>query len=258
MIAYWDRNFEWMGESLVGHWCFSFTGSTERTTLDLSGYGNHARNLNMGIGNWQTVDGQTAMGFDGVDDQVSATTWPQRLLADYNTVMIWAKRPSFANQEFFICTGSASFGSMYSLTTNYQNLEFRYGAASPVSSLLGNTEYANRWIHLCGVTEPGLARIFIDGVERARSTNSFTTTKTETGLGIGFRIGIGGSSSGFLDDARIYARTVSPAQILATAQAGRAGGMLHQPPRRRSVSIAAGFKAYWFRNQQRMIGGGIR
>lgn len=236
MIAYWDRQFEWMGESLVGHWCFSFTGPTERTTLDLSGYGNHARNQNMGAGNWQTVDGQTAMGFDASDDQVSVPTWSQRLFGDFNTVMIWAKRPSFQNQEWFIGTGN--FGSHYALTTNFQNLNFGYGASAGVMSTpLGNADHANRWVHLCGVTEPGLARIFINGIERARSTNTFTTTKTESGLGIGFRFGVGGSSSGFLDDARIYARTVSPAQILATAQAGRAGGMLYEPPRRRSVLV---------------------
>jgi hypothetical protein len=134
-----------------------------------------------------------------------------------------------------------------------------YGAAGPLSAPFSNLVYSNKWTHLAFTTNDGIARTFINGVQAASSSASFTTDRTETGLGIGFRFGIGGSIAMSFDDLRVFSRGFTAQEIQALYRGGRGYGF--RPNRTRyelgTVSTAGGFQSSRFKRRPMFLGSGI-
>jgi hypothetical protein len=259
MIAYWDRDCEWMGEGLLAAICPSFTGHTGLQLLDVSGRGFHCQTTNIDRNtSWQTSGGKLAILHDGTDDRLFNSSFPMSEMSNQNnSVSIWIN-PTTTNtttRPF----GVGQFGSSFGLRFNFQNLEFIFGGTSPLSVTMNSAIYANRWTHVCAVADAAGARLFFDGSLVGTRSDTVSLAKTN-GLGIGYRFGVNSDFySGFTDDFRIYSGTLTPSEIRQLYERDRGGGMLHQPPRRRSYfASVTTFKNYWFRNQQQMTGGGIR
>lgn len=262
MIAYWDRGLEWMGEGLQLAVCPSFTGPTSLAALDVSGNANHGTLTNMDRNAaWVASGGYGALSFDGVNDQVptacsgittsrrSCAVWFNSSVvlanAQYSPALKWgtaANFPADIGKGFTVAFGNdANFGSTGIGIS-------QYGDAVAVTGFNDG-----RWHFGYFESVNSVYSIFIDGVFCASKT--MTTNATAGTVVIGQDLGH--FYNGQLDDIRVYNRVLTASQIRRTSDLGRGGGMLYQPPKRRSVFIAAGFKAYWHRRQSQLIGGGV-
>jgi hypothetical protein len=243
MIAYWERDCEWMSEELLAAICPSFTGHTGPQLLDVSSRGFHCQTLNIDRNtSWQTSGGKLAFLHDGIDDRVFNNSFPMSEMSNQNnSVSSWINPTTTnTNTRFF---GLGQFGVSFGLRFNFQNLEFLFGGTAALSVAMTSATYANRWTHVCGVADASGARLFFDGVQVGTRSDTVSLSKTN-GLGIGYRFGINSDFySGFTDDFRIYSRTLTPPEIRKMYERDRGGGMLHQPPSRRSyyAQLAAAF-----------------
>lgn len=243
MIAYWERDCEWMGEGLLVAICPSFTGHTGLQLLDVSSRGFHCQTLNIDRNtSWQTSGGRLAFLHDGTDDRVFNSSFPMSAMNDQNnSFSVWIN-PSTTNTNTRPF-GLGQFGVSFGFRFNFQNLELFFGGTAALSVSMTSATYANRWTHVCGVADASGARLFFDGVQVGTRSDTVSLSKTN-GLGIGYRFGINSEFySGLTDDFRIYARTLTPPEIRQLYERDRAGGMLHQPPSRRSyyAQLAAAF-----------------
>ena len=243
MLAYWDRDCEWMGEGLLAAICPSFTGHTGLQLLDVSSRGFPCQTMNIDRNtSWQTTGGKLAFLHDGTDDRVFSSAFPMSAMGDQNNSLSGWINATTTNTNTRLL-GIGQFGVSFGFRFNFQTLEFLFGGTAVLSVPMPSATYANRWTHVCGVADASGARLFCDGVQVGTRSDTVSLAKTN-GLGIGYRFGVNSEFySGFTDDFRIYARTLTPPEIRQLYERDRGGGMLHQPPRRRSyyAQLAAAF-----------------
>lgn len=208
-----------LGNGLIGAWSPSVTGPTGQDLLDLSGFNSTGSLLGFDLSNDWVLANQYALNYDGVDNRVSVNNFKGSLLNSTSTsASCWINPTSTNNNLMFLSCGTN--GQNFSFRFNFQNLEFSYGAASPLSIAFLNSTYANVWTHIAGVTESGTARIFINGVQVA-SSNAAYTTLTSDGLGIGYRFGLTSYFSGLIDDTRVYNRSLTASEVFRLYTSGR-------------------------------------
>jgi hypothetical protein len=267
MIAYWQRDCEWMGDGLQLAICPSFTGSTGLAALDVSGRSNHGILTNFDRNTaWKESAGKLSLECDGINDHVVANmpvgipsitfsgwfNFPQ--LANN---VVYAQRPGAPVETFYVNTSATGrLGFLVSSSLNGSDYEFFRTIAEPAITL-------NRWLHIVFSWngKANTQRIFVDGV----ALSSFTSTnRTNFLIGSGTTplwIGrlVNGYSSFQFDDLRMYDRVLTAPEVGQMYEQGRGGGMLYQPPRRRSYFIApvSGWKSYWIRPSSKIIGAGI-
>ena len=228
-----------MEDRLIGLWCPSFSGATQGILPDLSGKDNNCNLIGLDRNTaWQTVSDKTALFHDGVDDRVFSGAFPMSAMANAtNSFSVWLHpTTTTTNTRPF---GLGEFGSAFALRFNFQNLEFLFGGTAPLSVNMENTSFANRWTHVCGVANANGARLFFNGVLVGSRTDTVSITKTN-GLGIGYRFGVNSEFySGYTDDLRLFARTVSENETVQIFEKQRGGGLLHEPPKRRAFFVPA-------------------
>lgn len=241
-------------QGLVGAWCPSL-GATGFRLQDRSGRNNHCSMLNTASTSWQASGGKLAFLHDGTDDRVFSSSFPMSAMGDQNNSFSAWINPTTTNASSRPF-GLGQFGISFGLRFNFQNLEFLFGGTAVLSVAMSSATYANRWTHICGVADASGARLFFDGVQVGTRSDTVSLSKTN-GLGIGYRFGINSDFySGLSDDFRIYARTLTPAEIRQIYVGGRGFGLSPERPRRRGTAAAA-FKAYRARRQSQLIGGGL-
>jgi hypothetical protein len=242
-------------QGLVGAWCPSL-GATGFRLLDRSGRNNHCSMLNTAATSWRTSGGKLAFSHDGTDDRVFSSSFPMSIMsAANNSFSIWINPTSTnVSARIFSIGDPATFLARF----NFQNLEFTFGGTAALVVTFVSTTYANRWTHICGVSDASGARLFIDGVQVGTRTDTVSLTRTASGLGIGYRFGVNSEFyPGLTDDFRLYARTLTHAEIRQLYIGGRGFGLLAERPRRRGTAAAATFKAFRARRQSQLIGGGL-
>ena len=244
MIAYWDRDCEWMGEGLLAAICPSFTGHTGLQLLDVSSRGFHCQTLNIDRNtSWQTSGGKLAFLHDGTDDRVFNSSFAMSAMSDQsNSFSVWINPTTTnTNSRPF---GLGQSGDSFGLRFNFQNLQFLFGGTAVLSVAMTAQTFANRWTHICGVSDASGARLFLDGALAGTRSDTVSLTRTTNGIGIGYRFGVNSDFySGLSDDFRLYSRTLTRPEARKLYERDRAGGMLHQPPSRRSyyAQLAAAF-----------------
>jgi hypothetical protein len=122
------------------------------------------------------------------------------------------------------------------------------------------------WHHVAGTyngnsNASGIS-LFVDG--RQVSTNTILNSAVGSLLNSGdTTIGSVTTNQFFLaahlDDIILFSTNLTPNEIQFIYEQGRGGGLLMQPPRRRSYFIApvSGWKSYWIRPSSKLIGAGI-
>lgn len=257
MIAYWERDCEWMGEGLQLAICPSFTGPTSLQALDVSGRSSHGTLTNMDRNTaWQTSGGKGALNFNVSNHAVRVnTTYTRNAISMSVWIKIGAASASFPYPMQLGTTSAvvAGIGSD-SNSANIRWVLVDGGGASICDLSAANP--ANAMSHFCGTWNGSTAALYRNG----DLVSSTTSTRT---LGTGSNVLYVGSLFGDraifgqLDDSRIYERALTASEVRQMYERDRGGGMLYQPPKRRSVFIAAGFRAYWHRRQSQLIGGGL-
>lgn len=263
MIAYWDRGCEWMGEGLQLAICPSFTGSTSTMALDISGNVNHGTLTNMDRNaSWVANGEKLALDFDGVNDYVT--------IPHSNSLM--PTSPGFSVSAWVIARSNSSpvysfvsKGGMTSPENDWSLFHYQGKLQFGCDSAFANVGYSLAYPfsgHICGTYDKPtkIHRIYFNGEEVFSYVGTGSAINQQSAITIGAETEIGNVAfftSMQIDDVRILKRTLTAAEIKIMYNLGRSGGMLYQPPKRRSVFIAAGFKAYWHRRQSQLIGGGV-
>ena len=259
MIGYYTKEWENLSPRIIDRWCPSFSGNTGLRFPSTLGK-NHGVLLNYtnnGNDAYVTNDHKLALFFDNTNDQVEMPSIPEIRTGAFS-VSLWYYTPTISgfNQIFAQWIAVGGLGM----------IGFRNGSA--LAWQIGNRVTtgavftANNWHHVvCFRQENGTLRAMINGVLDSGSMPAANQSSTEPFILGGPVSGAGtGAGNCQLDDIIIFGTELTVPEAVFIYSQGRGGGLLYEPPRRKRyfVSPASGWQSYWFRNQQRMIGGGIR
>jgi hypothetical protein len=241
MIGYWDRGYEWMGDRLQALWCPCFAHN-QLQSPDVSGFANHGTLVNFANnGNDALVasDGKIALNFNGVNNHVAVSRW-QNMERDYS-VSVWIRTTHAASNTAMIASSFDGAGGAHLIGINGTN-----GALFAFDGTL-STEFTARplndgvW-HLATIVRRFGASMtgFVDGAQVGQN-NSTAWTGNPSSFGRLWRFGgtpfFGAQYPGLLDDFRIYSRVLTASEGLSMFQAGRGGGLLYEPPRRKTYFV---------------------
>jgi hypothetical protein len=197
-----------LSNGLLGHWTFDGKDMTPNVR-DISGNGNHG-NL---TGQVSTTTGIGLMGqaliMDGSDDVV---TLPIPTSATDNVTMsLWVKWNGVNNNAAFLYngdTGSDGYGLFLSNGScgSGNTLDILIGGKDCSAYGGANTMLGDGWNHLVMLRENGEWKIYRDGALLSSGFSLAPNTPTGNML-------IGSGVGGSIDDARIYGRALSAAEI---------------------------------------------
>ena len=203
---------------LVGHWTFDNKDMIS-TVADVSGWGNNGKLMN--FTSTTTVAGVLgqALDFDAAHQQyVSIQNSPS--LRDYPngvTYSVWFKLKSTEMSGVLAQTGSPYLD----LWMNGES-KLRWETNDGQSFLSPRNILPNVWYHAVGTYDTALssnqAKLYINGILDNQATLSFSTTNTHPVV-IGLYYGWG-SINGAIDDARIYNRALSGAEVTQLYNSG--------------------------------------
>jgi hypothetical protein len=276
----YDRAQKWSYDGLVGHWCPSATSPTGLQLLDISGFNSTGTLTGMDAPtDWVIRDGKYALDFDGANDYVvagnraslgsrfSAFGWVRKTTTQSQVQIVGQYQAATNQRSWQLATSSASLGGSANGT---QLAFFASGDGTAVSNQVRGafttaTISDGNWYHVGVVFNLGVISLYRNGTPQtnisANFTGTFTTPfATNASWSIGaYNADSGGNGFllGQLDDIRIYNRFLTANEVQKLYAGGRGFGLL-KSFNRRWMMPAASFKHYWFRNQQRMVGGGIR
>jgi len=225
---------------------YSLDEGTGTTTADASGNG-HSGTLGAGV-TWVTpgLAGISAIDVSGARGaRVSIGNWDPSAGTGQLTVSIWVKWSGLRHgfSQGLICKrdgwDDAGVRFMFEMDTpgNNGGLALRQFSAAntDLNSAQGiMTPYIGQWAHAAAAFDGTTARIYLNGREIASGPFTFAS-----GTGAGLVIGNTNSESGWpdcpeafngdLDEARIYNRALSPAEIAYLADTTPNDGQLHVP-----------------------------
>jgi hypothetical protein len=239
---------------LVGWWCPSID-ATGGILLDRSGRNNHGALTNMDPAtDWVVSGGKGALDFDGSNDFVSAEI---PLLSGSLSFSLWVRGVAGNASTNYIASipivSAGSNGVDFKDPTNAQANLALVGSFVTINS---GVDIRGSWNHLVLGYRSGLAFFFVNGIlVGSQSWPNGISSLSSRQLNLG-RFGAFGSHSPVqIDDVRLYSRGLTDGEIRQLYQIGRGNMPLRR--RRRGVEQAAGgFKAYWARNNSRLIGAG--
>jgi hypothetical protein len=254
MLAYYGPEWESLASRMVGRWCPSFTGATGLQLPDTMGR-NHGTLANMDRNqSWVTSSDKFSLRF--ANGSSAHVAFRAISLGTIHSCCAWVnpfnQLGSF-NFGGLLGDGSGNTGPLH--VTGFSATEFGYTAGTGGVSFLG-TSMIGSWNHIASVRVGTEVSLFRNGIQVASGTLPVNDAASPD------RIGQRNSTlfySGLADDVTIFDSALTANELQFIYEQGRGGGMLYQPPRRRSYfASVTTFKNYWFRNQQRMIGGGVR
>jgi hypothetical protein len=262
MFAYYGPEWESLASRIVGRWCPSFSGATGLQLPDTMGQGHGVLTGMDRNTSWVNIGGQLAINNGGTG--YADATNPALVNNARFTLAIWVSlNPPGGSGSFGIFTvgGTSTLSGPYEIL--YQNSGLTFFGTSGNGWCTIGTLPLGQWMHLVCVqngTVAGSTSVFIDGVQITPASNITPTivpfgTRTLIGLR---RQGTGQANLTF-DDAIFLKAALTPNEVRFLYDQGRGGGMLYQPPRRRSYFIApvSGWKPYWIRPSSKIIGAGI-
>lgn len=258
--TYDESAYPQLWDGVVGAWCPSL-GPTGDRLHNLSRYNNWGTLTNMtSATDWLLSAGQYALNFSGT--RRVATT--QAIISGTQnfTLSAWVY-PTGTTTYRTVC-GNYGVGN----TTGVQitiwpaagsvpaNAPTLYYGATAISGTTGAT--ANAWNHVAATRSGNAVTIYLNGVQVGSGTNAASVGATQN-----WAIGQGPDNTsepmiGYIDDHPVYQRALTPNEIQQLYLLGRAG-MYERRRRtaRRAVIEQAGFRAYWARRQNQIIGGGV-
>jgi hypothetical protein len=212
---------------LVGYW--PLNEGVGSTTVDASGNNNGGTWTGTPIGSNNTYYtagkvGSYAGDFNGSNDYVNVGVINN--FSNTITLSAWAKTTNASAGWIFIigqapstsCTSPYStYGIAFDPSQSYFDFELSNSSAVRVQTLKSATVAANTWYYLTGVYNGSLMTLYINGVVVATSVQSGNILNSSYAAVIGNQ-GVGACASffpGSINDARIYNRALSPAEIMA-------------------------------------------
>ena len=202
-------------------------GGATNALVDISGHFNNATCINCPT--WNSSGGKDLNGsfeFDGFNTNLDLGNSSIFDFTSNVTLMAWAKMSGQSiNNDFsrIISKGqSTTTDGAYGLwvsdpDSNSIGCRFISSGVAQDATYTTGIENDNLWHHYVCSYDGSIIKLYVDGVQVANNTTSFTIDKTTANL----EIGTGNSQrffNGSIDDVRIYDRTLSSEQILAIYQ----------------------------------------
>ncbi|TAN40439.1 MAG: hypothetical protein EPN22_17315, partial [Nitrospirae bacterium] len=205
-----------LATGLIGWWTFDGRDLTANTSTDKSGSGNHGTRTGT-----TAITGRIGQGlkFNGTSDYVSTPN--MNIAASGATVSIWF-RPSagdIANGRIII--GKAANGNTYFETLNATTIRIQTDVEATLKNYTVPTMSSGIWYHLVVTRSSNTTRVYLNGVESTSGGQTQTDVMILNQIG---RYSSGGSGfdwSGSLDDARVYSRALSAAEIQQLYRMGK-------------------------------------
>lgn len=255
-------------DGVVGAWCPSL-GPTGSRLFDHSRFSNWGTLTNMdNATDWVVSGGQYALDFDGTNDHVAIASNVFSGLSVV-TVSLWVKPRTTADRIEIVQGadnlnrtgyGFAEDGNAY-VVPNFAGQVNNFGYSNWSSFGVTNFLHGVFIYNARGGSNAERAKIFINGRQQTLTFvgNIPTTAISQGGTPfIGARPGPATYSNGEFSEAIVWNRELTANEVWDLYLLGR-GGMYERRrrSRRRAIEQAAGFRAYWVRQQSRVIGGGV-
>jgi hypothetical protein len=201
-------------QGLVGYWPFDEGSGT--IAKDYSGNGNNGTLVNGPT--WTTGKVGGALSFDGVDDYVRVPYNPNlNVLNNKFTIAMWLNMNTQTGTERYILgkfnyLNSGYYIFMYS---GENKVSFGFHGGGIVWILKTSDITYNQWQHIAVTLDGNIMKVYLNGI-LISSTNGVGAIGTDTnnltigGITPSLRVG-----NKFIDDARIYNRALSDAEIQA-------------------------------------------
>ncbi|MFN6312487.1 MAG: LamG domain-containing protein [Planctomyces sp.] len=247
-------------DGVVGAWCPSL-GQTGLRLHDNSRSVSWGTLTNMdATTDWILSGGQYALNFAGT--RRVSTSRPLISGTQGFTLSVWVFLTGTTGYRT-VCGNYGSGNSTGVQITIWQatggvpaNAPTVYYGSTAINATTGAA--ANVWNHVAATRSVNAVTIFLNGVQVGSGTNTGSV-----GTSRNWTLGQDTDSNaepmiGYIDDHAVYARPMTPDEIRRLYLLGR-GGMYERRRRtlRRVGVEQAGFRAYWARRQNQIIGGGV-
>lgn len=200
------------------------------SAYDISGNGNTGTLTNMGSGDWVQGKVGKALDFKGTtyDNRVVVTSSSSLISQTALTLSAWVNTSLTSSGWVIHKTHSAGnvsphWGVTYSLEAYSSGVQMRIYNGSTSVAVTGGTLTANTWHHVVGTWNGATVRLYLDGVGIG-TTGTITGTIPSDGgnLLIGARdVGTTGSYPGYIDNAKIWSKALSAAEIAYEYNGGK-------------------------------------
>ena len=200
-------------QGLVGYWSFDEGSGTEAN--DASGNGNDGTLLNGPL--WQLPSACKSGGclkFDGSNDWVRVNNSSSLQVTGDLTISIWIK-PTAVSAKQVLVHKSREFHLGFIETTAPFRLKWHH-ASEAASGYVTNSINVSQWQHVVLVRDNASKQVrgYKNGVLEVTSSYTVNPTLSSNPVGIGSRYSGGEYFNGFIDEVRIYNRTLSEPEIL--------------------------------------------
>lgn len=207
-----------LSDGLVGYWKMdeaSWTNNCSTSTvLDASGNGNHGKSCPASTGATTLATGKYGSGgnFDGTDDYVNGGTAASLNITGDITVSAWVKSTKNNAWQGILKKQTTGSYNGYGIVKGISN-EYRFNIDNIYVS--SNSTYTDtNWHLVTGTRKNGISSIYIDGVFQASvSSPTLTTSAEPVTIGRNYGSYNGEYFGGLIDEARIYNRALSPAEV---------------------------------------------
>jgi hypothetical protein len=197
-------------DALVAHYAF------DNNTEDSSGNGHHGTV----VGNPSFVTGVTgmALALDGVDDYVDCGNNASFDITEEITLAAWINTNDTGNDENnpYVGKGDRAYAIKHSSANVIQF--FIYDGSWLTANTNVDDSFNGIWHHVAGTYDGSELKLYVDGTLRATTIYVGTIDVRTNNLTIGTNSEVSGRFyDGAIDDARIYNRALSEAEILYLA-----------------------------------------
>jgi RHS repeat-associated protein len=217
-----DPNFP-SNNNLVGYW--NLNEGTGTTANDTSGTGNNGTLMNMDNTNWVAGKAGTALNFAGTNDYVDIPHSTSLNISNYLTVGVWVN-PSVASNAGYVIEKQSSWHFQIGGYAGVQNrLDLTlYQNGSAYDTISSPSIPTDTWTYVAftySKDDPThKPKLYINGTETTYSLqqampSNYILYTTPNDVNIGRYGGGVAYFNGKIDDARIYSRVLTPAEVLA-------------------------------------------
>ncbi|MDD5518382.1 MAG: LamG domain-containing protein, partial [Candidatus Omnitrophica bacterium] len=205
---------------LVGYW--SMDESYGTTTYDGSGNGNNGTMIYMSTstgGSWSTGKLGSALSFDGVDDFVTMGTPTSLQLTSELTYEAWVKYNSFSANYNPVVISNYWRPVLWRYNTGGGVFRFTVdeGAGGSWNATGSTVVQLNTWYHVVGTfsVNEGKLKVYVNGVLEGETDKTAAINLAGSPFTIGTNYGSGQQdfANGTIDEARVYSRALSAAEI---------------------------------------------
>jgi hypothetical protein len=219
-----------LSSGLVGHWTFDGKNITNGRINDVSGQGNHGYAQNIATSTFY-VSGQLgqAGNFDGVNDSIIISDANSLDISNSFGISFWFKPSDLSQSQTYLlgkltnAGGDNAYGVIWEYANNkvqfYSNTtDPGYPAASTDISISDTN-----WHHIIYNYDGTTFRGYLDGVSAITPVTTSFSLGASTGqlLLADFDNTAGENFKGYLDDIRIYSRSLTTAEIARLYAMGR-------------------------------------